>query len=146
MRKQSLKNLLLILFICIGINATAQKKWETKERNYTQGIVMSGLIDIAQAKLLGLKPIGKEVSINYDPFYDKYTINWAGEDGPARLVLKFSEENSGGKMYVDTYSSDTPYFVHDKIESDNKLTVIGANSGEIEGRKMKLVFIFDDLK
>ena len=39
------------------------------------------------------------------------------------MNLKFKEENSGGKMYVDTYSSNTAYFIHDHLKDENKLTI-----------------------
>lgn len=108
---------------------------------------MQGLIDVVEAKVIGLKPMGKDVVIKYDPFFDKYTIDWMEEDSAAKMVLKFSEENPGGKMYLDTYSpKKTAYFIHNCISRDNKLTIMSANPTIVENRKFKLIFVFDDLK
>jgi hypothetical protein len=146
MKTSKMKLLFIVLAICFSLNSIAQKNWETKEQTYSGGVAMSGLIDVVQAKVIGLKPMGKNVVLKYDPFFDKYTIDWLEEDGPAKMVLKFSEQNSGGKMYVDTYSSNTAYFIHNYIERDNKLTVLSADPIMIENRKVKLIFVFDDLK
>ena len=143
-----MKKLFLLLFICLGLNVTAQKKWNTVEHNYYDGVVLTGLLDVTEAKLMGagFQPKGKKVTIKFDPFYDKYTIDWVEEDGAARMVLKFSEENSGGKMYIDTYGRNTPYFVINKIENDNKLIIMSVDPVLLDGKKVKLVLMFDDIK
>lgn len=146
MRNLVEKKLILVFLILLGLNSNAQKNWETKEQNYYGAVALSGLIDVNEGKIILLKPMGKNASVKYDPFFDKYTIDWIEDDGPARMVLKFSEENSGGKMYLDSYSSDTPYFIHNYIERDNKLTIMSANPQFIDNRKVKLIFVFDDLK
>jgi len=136
---------LLFLISCV-INSQAQKKWDTKEQNYSGGVSLSGIIDLAQSKVLGLKPTGKDVSVKYDPFYNTYTINWMEEDGAARMILKFKEENSGGQMYIDKYSpNNSAYFIHNKVESDHKLTLISAEPSILDNRKVKLIIMFDDL-
>lgn len=137
---------LILVFLLLGLQSNAQKNWDTKEQNYYGGVALSGLIDVNEGKVLVLKPMGKNAVVKYDPFYDKYTIDWEEEDGAARMVLKFSEENSGGKMYLDSYSSNTPYFIHNYIERDNKLTIMSANPQFVDNKKVKLIFVFDDLK
>lgn len=50
-------------------------------------------------------------------------------------------------MYIDTYNLyDTAYFVHDNIETEDKLILISVDSVMVEGKKAKLIFIFEDLK
>lgn len=143
--KKITKQIVFIIFLFYSINSVAQK-WDTKEQKYNGGVALSGIVDISLGKVLGLNPIGKEVSITYDPFYNKYIIDWIEEDGTARMNLKFKEENSGGKMYVDTYSSNTAYFIHDHLKDENKLTIMSAEPTMLKDRKVKLILVFDDLK
>ena len=68
------------------------------------------------------------------------------EDSEARMILKFKEQNSGGKMYTDSYSpKNSAYFVHNNISTERNLTVISAESFMAENRKVKLIMVFDDL-
>jgi hypothetical protein len=140
------KLFLLLVLTCWTTNSIAQNKWDTKERNYSGGVVLSGIIDVVQAKVLGVKPTGKNVYVNYDPFYDKYVIDWMEDDGAARMTLKFKEENSGGKMYIDTYSpKSSAYFVHEHISDEHRLTLMSSDPVMLEGKKVKMIIIFDDL-
>ena len=133
-------------FISCVINPQAQKKWDSKEQNYSGGLSLNGIIDLAQSKVLGLKPTGKDVSVKYDPFYNTYIINWMEEDGAARMILKFKEENSGGQMYIDTYSpNNSACFINNEIESEHKLILIAAEPLMVDSRKVKLIIMFDDL-
>lgn len=137
----------ILLFVCQ--TSISQKKWDTKDRYYTGGILLKGLMDVDDAKVLGLEPYGKKVSITYDPYYNKYTIDYIDKNGTTRMVLEFIEENSGGKMYKDSYAVESKYneyFVHNNIEKEDKFILIGANSAKIEGRNVKLILAFEDLK
>lgn len=144
--KKNIKFLVFILLICSSLEISAQKNWNTKEIKYTDGVVMIGMIDVEKNEVLGLKPIGKEVSVTYDPFFDKYSISWKNEEGYGEISVKFYENNSGGKMYKDINSPNIYYFVHDSIESKNKLTLIPTEVSINNGKRVKYIFLFDDLK
>ena len=144
MKNSKFKFLFILLFI--SLNSFSQKNWDTKEKTYTGGVALHGLIDVVENKVVVLEPMGKNVTINYDPFFNKYIINWDEENSSAKMELKFSEENSGGKMYVDIYSSNTAYFVHNKIDKNNQLILMSVDSSLVENKKVKLIFIFEDLK
>lgn len=144
--KKNIKFLVFILLICSSLEISAQKNWNTKEIKYTDGVVMIGMVDVEKNEVLDLKPIGKEVSVTYDPFFDKYSISWKNEEGYGEISVKFYENNSGGKMYKDINLPNIYYFVHDSIESKNKLTLIPTEVSINNGKRVKYIFVFDDLK
>jgi len=142
-----MKYLYLLIVLSIGYNASAQNKWDTEERKYTGGVIVWGLIDDDNSKLIGsLQPLGKDVTVLYDPFFNKYTINWTGEEGKNNMVLKFSEENFGGKMYLHVNGNDNPYFINDVISKENKLIIMSAKHELINNRKVRVIFLVSDLK
>lgn len=140
------QNLFLIFFLFACFNSFAQKKWDTKEQKYFDAVVLVGVVDASTEKVLGLVPKGKNVKLVYDTFFDRYTAEWIEVNGPAKMILAFSEENSNGRMYVDTFASNTQYYVENYIESDNKLVVMAVKPTYIENVKVKVFFVFDDLK
>ena len=145
MKKLLIRNLFVLIIGFISINLVAQNTWETKEQKYSGGIVVTGLIDVESAELIGsLKPTGKEVVINCDPFFDKYFIEYLGENGTVKMVLKFKEQNSGGKLYVDDLRKKNEYFVSNEIQKENKLILVGADYALLRERKVKIIFVFDD--
>lgn len=149
-----LKNRFIILiFLMISIlNINAQKKFHTTERSYSNGVLLAGIYDMEQKKFFrDLEPKGKNVSIKYDPFFNKYTIDWINEVGEqCHFNLKFSEENSGGMMYINTSSSSNnfPFFIDDTIENGEKgnLTLTSAVTLPFENRQVRFIFMFVDLK
>ena len=142
MRKIAL--IMLLLFSTI----TFSQKWDTKERKYSNGVAAVGLIDIENYKVSDLTPAGKDVILLYDPYFQKYTIDWIDEKNKKnRMSLVFKEKDRGRNVYIDQYSpTGDAYLITDEISSSKKVTVISATTNNVNGKQYKLIIIFDDLK
>ena len=136
--------LTLLLFSTIAFS----QKWDTKERQYSDGVAAVGLIDVSTYKVSSLNPAGKNVTLLYDPYFQKYTFDWINEKGETnRMSLVFKQNDQGRNIYIDQYSPNgEAYLITDEISSAKKVTVISATSSNVNGKQFKLVLIFDDLK
>ncbi len=139
----------LFLMICI-FNANAQKKWDTTERIYKNGVYLQGTYDIESNKFVKIAPVGKNVNVTYDPYYNNYKITWNESDKKKQMNLSPSRETpSNGTIFMDTYVPEGKekgeYFIIDEIIKSGRLQVIYINEITIEGKKYKLVFFFEDL-
>lgn len=136
--------IILLLFSTI----TFSQMWDTKERKYSDGVAAVGLIDVKNYKVSDLKAAGKDVTLLYDPYFQKYTIDWIDEkDKTNRMSLVFKENDRGRKIYIDQYSpTGDAYLITDEISSAKKVTVISATTNNVNGKQYKLIIIFDDLK
>ena len=141
---KKITSLVLLLFSTI----TFSQKWDTKERQYSDGVAAVGLIDVSTYKVSSLNPAGKNVTLLYDPYFQKYTFDWINEkDETNRMSLVFKENDQGRKIYIDQYSPNgDAYLITDEISSAKKVTVISATSSNVNGKQYKLILIFDDLK
>lgn len=147
----SLRDFLFFVFIVlINLNINAQAKWDTEERIYQDGVLLTGLIDIDKMEIEILQPVGKKVKIIYDPFYEKYTIDWEEQDGPSRMILtKSGIAGNGSTTFVDSYApvgKQAEFFVHNNISTVRKLTLVTVLPFLIEKKNYKMIFVFDDLK
>lgn len=142
-----MKKIALIMLLLFS-TVTFSQKWDTKERKYSDGVAAVGLIDIENYKVSDLTPAGKDVILLYDPYFQKYTIDWIDEkDKKNRMSLVFKEKDRGRNVYIDQYSpTGDAYLITDEISSSKKVTVISATTNNVNGKQYKLIIIFDDLK
>lgn len=142
-----IKKLLFLILISTTTIAFSQK-WDTKERNYSDGIVAVGLVDLTTYNVSKFAPWGKNVKLSYDPYFKKYYLEYLNDENKIiRMSLIFKESNQGGEMYIDQYSpKKEAYFITDEISSERKVTLVSLTSSNIGGKPYKLMFVFDDLK
>lgn len=123
--------------------------WETKEKTFTEGIMLYGIIDVDANKVISLKPYAKKVTVKYDPFFYSYVINFETleENYMMKLVTK-RELSSGITTYVDTYSKNPhiEYLIEDKIKSDGSIIITALKAIVIDGKNLKPFKIIDELK
>ena len=101
----TLKFALLLSIAFISATAFAQKNWETKEKKYFDGVALSGLLDVDKKEVAVIKPFAKNVNLTYDPFYNKYTINFNEDGSESRMILTVSGKASNGNdLFIDEYA------------------------------------------
>ncbi|WP_430399927.1 hypothetical protein [Flavobacterium sp.] len=123
--------------------------WETKEKTYTEGIMLYGIIDVDTNKVISLKPYAKKVTVKYDPFFYSYVINFETLEGNYMMKLVTKRELSSGiTTYVDTYSKNPQieYLIEDKIKSDGSIIITALKAIVIDGKNLKPFKIIDELK
>lgn len=142
------RNLFVIALLFSISNFYAQTKWDTKERVYEGGVLIQGLINADNLEIGILKPIGKNVVIKHDPFYNKYTIDWQEDNGPVRMILSVAyTAGNGNKVFVDSYNNnEDEYFIQNNIQEKNMLTLITLDVFKIDQVDYKMISIFDDIR
>lgn len=136
----------LFLLIFNFTNVNAQNNWDTKEKTYSNGVLLSGYIDLETNEILYFKPTGKNVIITYDPFYNVYKMSWDELDGKSELYLKPKKETpENGTIFIDTYANDevSQFFIINTLDKDKKIKLISAYPKEVNGRKYKLLLAFE---
>lgn len=142
--------ILSFILIVFMLNSNAQSKWDTKEKTYSNGVFLQGLVSLEKNELISLIPQGKNVSVTYDPYFNTYKIKWDESDNQAQLILSPGRETaSNGTVFTDTYPPDkdkrVEYFIIDEIVKEKRLRLIMANPTDYEGKKYKFVLNFIDL-
>lgn len=124
-------------------NLNAQGKWDTKEEKHNNGVVLTGLIDFNSKKLITIQPKGKNATIIYDPYFDKYQINWLDKENFQKQIdLSGGVETSYGIIYKDQDGAEI--FVINTLKENGKLELVIAKPIEIDGKKVKLFYHFED--
>lgn len=147
--KTNISKFIITIFILNSVLLIGQveKKWNTKVEHYSGGVILSGIIDVAEKKCEKLKPIGKDVSVSFDQLYQIYKIEWSGVDGWKELKLEFVEKNSEGNLFIDLDAKDDKvyYYVDDQILQNHKLYITGTRKVIVQGKEYQRIIMCDDL-
>lgn len=141
------KHTLFLFLILTFSNVNAQNNWDKKEKTYTNGVLLDGLLDMETKKIVSLNPKGKNVSITYDPFYNTYKINWDEIDGKMKMYLKPKTETpDNGTIFIDANANDEmgQFFIIDTFNKNKKIQLISAYPLDYNGKKYKMIFVFED--
>ena len=142
------QNFILLFFLILNFsNLNAQNNWDAKEKTYTNGVLLVGLLDMDEKKIISLNPKGKNVSITYDPFYNTYKINFDDIDGKSEMYFKPKTETpENGTIFIDSYSNSdkNEFFILDTLNKDKKIQLISAYPIISNGKKFKLIYAFED--
>jgi hypothetical protein len=144
-----MKKTFLLIILCV-LNLNAQKKWETKEVKYNNGVCILGVLDMESKKMIKAIPNGKNASILYDPFYNSYLIIWEESDGRKQFdLIAYKETPLNGTIYrtrKNGISEDKQdeYFIINEINKNGKLHVMDVYPIENDGKQYKLMYTFDD--
>jgi hypothetical protein len=135
-------------------STNSDKKWNTGTKTYRGGILLSGIIILGDInpKVHSLEPMGKDVIIVHDIFFDKYTVDFTNSDGGrTRFIFEPVGKLAEGKQYYeDTYGPEP----HERffIDRSGDLTAGGNMIAtlmlpvNIEGQDVKLLYFFEDFK
>lgn len=138
---------LTLMLLCI-LNISAQKKLETKEIKYNNGVYQLEMYDTKTKKLVNSITTGKNVSISYNPSFDDYLVVWEENSERKQLYLIPKETSSKGTVYMIgeegiTEDEQIDYLIKNNINKNGKLLVIFAHPIPYEGKEYTMVQSFE---
>lgn len=140
----------ILIFTVLGIlwnsPTQAQKTWDTEEKIYTGGIVLTAVTDIETKQVIRIEATGKNVRLEFDPFFGTLEFNWDEVDHTSRMILVPSGKTFNEMIiYYDKYNPNKDeYFMSNRLKSENKILVWAAIPATYEGKEYKVIHMFED--
>jgi len=117
------------------------------QTNYINGVAYMIILN-EQMEVLKEIPMGKDVLISYDKFYDSYDIMMTAEDGMMSFNLDYVNTDDRKKVYIDKDSSQENdfFYAEDRLLDERKLFLIQFDTKVVNGETLRLVYRFESFK
>jgi hypothetical protein len=127
----------IILFSCLDTYA--------QQINYSGGVAKT-LIFNANNELLREIPMGKDVLLSYDEFYDSYNIMMTVQDGMMAFDLRYVKTDENSKVYEDkSNSGSSRFYVQNRLKSSEKIFILmKLDKQESNGQFFTVVYQFNN--
>ena len=117
------------------------------QTQYSRGVAYT-IIFNKQMEVVKEIPMGQDVLISYDEFYDSYDIMMTSQDGMMSFNLNYIKTDDDKKIYVDKDSSvqNDFFYTEDRLSTEGKLILIQIATKEVNGEIYRIVIKFEDLE
>ena len=117
----------------------------TQQINYSGGVAKTFIFN-ANSELLREIPMGKDVLLSYDEFYDSYNIMMTVQDGMMAFDLRYVKTDENSKVYEDkSNSGSSRFYVQNRLKSSEQIFVLmKLDKQESNGQFFTVVYKFNN--